>query len=167
MAAVEPSLAADLKKTVDDLRDKDLFEFRSFNALRLRLMRGQETYEFQKVAGTGENATDKWQRVVDGKPTDLDLTKVEDFLTKLAALRAQSFNPTTNAAGLASAALVAEVSFDTDKFERVRLIRGDKEAYGVRDGEPGVAVVDLSSFDETIKALDAVVTPATAPVPAT
>lgn len=158
--AVEPSLAADVKKSVEDLRDKDLFEFRSFNALRLRLSRGKEVLEFQKVAASGENATDKWQRVVDGKPTDVDTTAMEDFLTKLAALRAQSFNPTTNAAGLAEPALVAEVSFDTDKFERVRFIKGEKEAYGVRDGEPGVAVVDLSTFEETMKALDAVVTPA-------
>jgi hypothetical protein len=159
--AADPSLASDLKKTVDDLRDKDLFEFRSFNATRLRLTRGKDSYEFQKVAGTGDNASDKWQRVVDGKATDVDLTKMEDFLTKLAALRAQSFNPTTNAAGTADAALVAEASYDTDKFERVRFIRGEKEVFGVRDGEPGVAVLDQSSFDETMKALDAVLAPAT------
>jgi hypothetical protein len=157
--AVDPSLAADVKKTVDDLRDKDLFEFRTFNADRLRLTRGTDVYEFQRVAGSGESQ-DKWQRVVDGKTTDLDATKVEDFVTKLAALRAQSYNPTTNAAGLADAALTVEATYEKDKTERVRFIRGDKEVYGVRDGETGVAVVDGSSFDETMKALDAVVTPA-------
>jgi hypothetical protein len=158
--AVDPSLAADVKKTVDDLRDKDLFEFRAFNANRLRLVRGKDSYEFQKVRGT-DGAADKWQRVVDGKATDVDLTKMEDFVTKLAALRAQSFLPTTNAAGLADAALVAEASYDTDKYERVRFIRTEKEVRGVRDGEPGVAAVDASAFDETMKALDAVVAPAT------
>jgi hypothetical protein len=157
--AVDPSVAADVKKTVDDLRDKDLFEFRSFNVQRLRLTRGNETFEFQKVTGSGETP-DKWQRVVDGKATDVDLAKMEDFLTKLAALRAQSFNPTTNAAGLADAALVAEATYDENKTERVRFIKGDEGVFGVRDGESGVAVVDADSFAETMKALDAVVAPA-------
>lgn len=158
--AVDPSLATDVKKTVDELRAKDLFAFRSFNAVRVRLTRGGEVFEFQKTAGSGETP-DKWQRLVDGKATDVNLTTIEDFLTKLAALRAQSFNPTTNAAGRAAAALVAEVSYDGDKFERVRFIQGDKEVFGVRDGEAGVAVLDADSFSETMKALDAVVAPAT------
>jgi hypothetical protein len=157
---VEPSLAADLKKSADELRDKDLFEFRSFNLLRLRVTRGGDTYEFQKVAGGGEGGGDKWQRVVDGKPTDVETTAMEDFLTKLSALRAQSFNPTTNAAGLASPALVAAASYDSDKFERVRLISGEDQAFGVRDGEAGVAVLDANDVSETIKSLDAVVNPA-------
>ena len=156
--AVDPSLAADVKKTADDLRDKDLFEFRSFNAQRVRLIRGKEQFEFQKVAGSGEDA-DKWQRVIDGKTTDVDLTEMEDLLTKLTALRAQSFNQTTNAAGLSDNATIVEASYDGDKFERVRFVRGENEVFAVREGESGVAVVDLSSFDETMKALDAVVTP--------
>jgi hypothetical protein len=157
--AVDPSVATDVKKTVDDLRDKDLFEFRSFNAVRVKLTRGKDVYEFQKVKGSGD-AADNWQRVVDGKATDVDLTKIEDFVTKLAALRAQSFTNTTNAAGLGDATLVAEASYDGDKFERVRFLRADKDVRAAREGEPGVAIVDASSFDETMKALDALVAPA-------
>jgi len=52
---------------------------------------------------------------------------------------------------------VAAVSYDTDKFERVRFIKSEKEVSGVREGESGVAVVDGSAFDETMKALDAVI----------
>lgn len=154
---VDPSLLADVKKTVDDFRDKDLFEARSFDATRLRVTRGTDTLEFQKVKGTGENAVDKWQRVSAGPAADVDTTKMEDFLTKIFALRALSFNPTTNAAGNAPPALVAEVSYGTDKFERVRFIKGEKEVFGVREGETGVAVVDATSFDETMTALDGVV----------
>ncbi len=155
---VEPSLATDLKKTVDELRDKELFAFRTFNLMRLQITRGADTFEFQKVEG----GADKWQRVVDGKPTDVDTTAMEDFLSKLSALRAQSFNPTTNAAGLAQPALVAAASYDSDKFERVRLITGEGQAFGVRDGEAGVAVLDANDVNETMKALDAVVNPAPA-----
>jgi hypothetical protein len=163
---VEPALLTDVKKTADDFRDKDLFEFRSFNALRIRVARGADTYEFQKVTGSGQNATDKWQRVVDGKATDLDTTKVEDFLSKVSALRAQSFNPTTNAAGNAEPALVVAASYDTNKFERVRFIEGDKQLFAVREGESGVAVVDQTAFDETMKALDAAIAPPEPAAPA-
>jgi hypothetical protein len=159
---VEPSMLTDVKKTAEDFRDKDLFEFRSFNALRLRVVRGSDTYEFQKVTGSGQTA-DKWQRVVDGKATDLDTAKVEDFLSKLSALRAQSFNATTNAAGNAEPALVASASYDTSKFERVRFIKGDKQMFAAREGESGAAVVDQGAFDETLKALDAAIAP---PAPA-
>ena len=157
MFKVEPSLGVDLKKTVDDLRDKDLFEFRTFDVLGLRVTRGSDTYEFRKVVGGGESGADKWQRVVDGKVTDVDLTAMEDFVSKLGALRAQSFTPTTNAAGSAPAALVASVSYDTDKFERVRILTSGDQAYGVREGEPGVAVLDKENVDAMLKALDAVV----------
>jgi hypothetical protein len=162
MFKVEPSLATDLAKTVDDLRDKDLFEFRTFNVLRLQVVRGAETYEFQKVDG-GEDGADKWQRLLDGKPVEVETTPMEDFLSRLSGLRADSFNPTTNAAGLASPALVVAASYDTDKFERVRLIAGDGQAFGVREGEPGVAVIDADNLQETLKALDAVLDPSPAP----
>jgi hypothetical protein len=165
MFAVDPSLATEVKKTADDFRDKDLFEFRTFNILQFQLARGADVYEFKKVPGAGDNPTDKWQRVVDGKGTDVDTTKMEDFLSKLSALRAQSFNPNTNAAGSAPPTLVASVSYDTNKFERVRFIKGEKEVSGVREGEGGVAVVDTSSFDETMKALDAVLAPPAPPTP--
>ncbi len=160
---VESALATDLKKTSEELRDKDLFEFRTYNLLRLQVTRGADTYEFQKVTGGGEGGADKWQRVVEGKATDVDTKATEDFLSKLSALRAQSFNPTTKAAGLAQATLVAAASYDSGKFERVRLISGEGQAFAVRDGEGGVAVLDASDLSETLKALDAVVNPAPAP----
>jgi hypothetical protein len=100
---------------------------------------------------------------VDGKPADVDTTAMEDFLSKLSALNADSFNAATTAAGLPAPALVAAASYDRDKFERVRLSLGKGQAFGVREGEPGVAVIDADTVSETIKALDAVVTPAPAP----
>jgi hypothetical protein len=90
---------------------------------------------------------------------------MEDFLSKLSNLRAQSFNATTNAAGNVPPSLVVSASYDTDKFERVRFTRNDKEALGMREGEAGVAVLDSSSYDETIKALDGVLAPPAPPAP--
>lgn len=160
---VEPSLAADLKKTADDLRSKDLFEFRTFNLERLQVSRGADAYEFQKVAGGGEGGADKWQRIVDGKPLDVETSAIEDFLTKLSALRAASFTATTSTASQSAPAMVAEASYNGGKFERVRLITADGQAFGVRDGEAGVAVLDADAVNETMKALDAVLNPTPAP----
>ena len=131
------------------------------------MARGSETLEFKKVAGTGENAGEKWQRTVDGKPTDVDTAKMDDFLSKLTALRAQSFVTATPSTGLAMPTLVVSNSYDNGKFERVRIAK-TAEVFAARDGEPGVAKLDTNAFDETMKALDAALAPpAPAPTPAT
>jgi hypothetical protein len=166
--AVEPSLATDLKKTADDYRDKDLFEFRNFNASRLRIARGSDVYEFQKVAGSGENASEKWQRVVaGGAATDVDGTKMEDLLTKLTSLRAQSFTA-EGATGLDKPLLTVSASYDQGKFERVRIAKPAVDAFGAREGEPGAAKLDAVAYEDLITALDAAVAPpAPAAAPAT
>ena len=45
---VETSLLADLKRKPDDLRVKDIFGFRSFNAIGVDLTHGGQTYTFEK-----------------------------------------------------------------------------------------------------------------------
>jgi Domain of unknown function (DUF4340) len=155
--AVDPTLVADIGKPAEEFRKKDLFEFRNFNVARIRVTRGADTYEFQKVAGTGENTPEKWQRVVaGGTPADVDAAKMDDLLTKLTSLRAQSFK--TSGGTLDKPALVISASYDTGKFERVRLAK-TTEAIAVRDDEAGVAVLDAAAYDELIKAVDAVVAP--------
>jgi Domain of unknown function (DUF4340) len=163
---LDPTLVTDLKKGVDDYRDKDLFEFRSFNTDRIRIARGADVFEFQKVRGTGENATDTWQRVAGGDATDVETTKMEDVLTKLSNLRAQSFSGTDAATGLQQPALTVGVSFDQGKFERVRVGRSGGEVFAAREGEPGAARLDVSAFDEAVKAFDALLAPPPAPSPA-
>ncbi|MGH7129034.1 MAG: DUF4340 domain-containing protein, partial [Planctomycetaceae bacterium] len=159
---IDPTVAADLKKPADEYRDKDLFEFRNFNLSRLRISRGTDTYEFQKVAATGENAGDTWQRVVGGAASDVDAAKMDDLLTKLTGLRAQSFVPAGNTTGLDKPALTVSASYDGGKFERVRLAKA-AEAFAAREGEPGAAKLDATAFDEVVKALDAVLAPPAPP----
>jgi hypothetical protein len=160
--AVDPSLLADLKKPVDDYRDKDLFEFRGFNAARLRIVRGAETIELQKVPG-GEGAADKWQRASAGSASDLDAVKVDDFLSKLSALRAQSYVDAPVETGLDKPALVVSVSYDQGKFERVRAATVNADAFAQRDGEAGAAKIDAAAYKEMTAALDAALAP---PAPA-
>lgn len=157
---VDSQLAADARRPASEYRNKSLFQFRPFTVARLRLTRGSDTYEFQKVSGEGG---DKWQRVTDGAAIDVDTAAMEDLLTRLAGMQAQSFNPTTNAAG-ADPALVVAASYDGDKFERVRIITGNAgDPFGVREDEAGVFVLDRSAFEEALKGLDTVLAPPAPP----
>ena len=155
---IDPTVVADLKKSADEYRDKDLFEFRNFNVARVRITRGSDTYDLQKVTGTGENAADKWQRITNGATTDLDAVKVDDFLSKLSALRAQSFVPAGNTTGLEKPTIVVSASYDGGKFERVRMAKAG-EAFAARDGEPGAAKLDTVAFEDMTKAFDAAFAP--------
>lgn len=156
---IDPTLATDLKKGADEYRDKDLFEFRPYNAASVNIVREGETYEFKKVAGQGENAAEKWQRVTAASPTDIEGPKMDELLNKLSALRAQSFSGSTDSTGLQQPALVVSVSYDNGKFERVRIGRSGGEAFAVHDEEPGAARLDKTAFDDALKALDAAVAP--------
>ena len=160
--AVEPALATDLKKPGDDYRDKDLFEFRNFNADRVRITRGADVYEFQKTAG-GANASDKWQRVGSGAPTDVDTAKFDDLLSKLTAIRAQSFSPSLDKTGLDKPAMTVGVSYDQGKFERVRFATVNADAFAARDGEAGAARLEGTGYTDIVTALDALLA---APPPA-
>ena len=160
--AVDPALATDLKKAADDYRDKDLFEFRNFNADRVRIVRGADTYEFQKVPGTA-GASDKWQRVTGGNATDADTTKVDDLLSKMSAIRAQTFSPSLDKTGLDKPAMTVAVSYDQGKFERVRFGTVNADSYAAREGEAGSAKLEGRAYDEMVTALDTLLAP---PAPA-
>lgn len=153
---IDSSVVTDLKKSADEYRNKNVFEFRSFNVARLRVVRGADAYEFQKVTGSGPNESDKWQRVVDGNATDLDTTKMDDFVSKVSNLRIQSFGP---AAPAAAPAIVVSASYDGGKFERVRLFKTEKDALATRDGEPGAGRLDTANYDDAVKAFEAVLAP--------
>jgi hypothetical protein len=150
---VDPSLVTDVKKSADEYRNKNLLEGRPFNLARLRIVRGKDTYEFEKVSGTG-GAADKWQRKINGgAAADVDAAKMDDFLSKLTNLRAESFV----ASGPAQPELIVSTSHDEGKFERVRFGKSGADVVASRDGEPGAGKVDATNYGDTIRALDEVI----------
>ncbi len=158
--SVDPTLTADLKKPADDYRNKNVFEFRSFNLARLRIARGSDTHEFAKVPAKAANEADKWQRTINGgAAADVDTHKMEDLLSKLTNLRAASFAATGAAA---DSTMTVAASHDEGKFERVRFGKAGADVLATREGEPGAAKLDADNYAETIKALDAALTPAPA-----
>lgn len=154
VVTVESALLDDLKKSADDYRRKDIFEFRPFNANRLEMTRNGQTVVLERVKGTGENAPDTWKRV---SPTaaDVDREKSDGLLSKLSNIRAASFVDTTAKTGLDKPALMVTVKFDDGKKEeKVTFGQAGSDVFVSRPGEPGAAKVDAADFNEAIKSLD-------------
>jgi hypothetical protein len=146
--AVEDSLATDIKKDVGEFRRKDVFDFRSFNASRVEVSRGPASWVFEK--SKDKDGKDVWK---DAAGTVLDTTKVEDVLTKLSNLRAQSFEPATNPA-LKTPETVVTASFE-GKSETVQFGRSGSDVFATRGDEPGTAKLETTSYEDALKALDA------------
>ena len=153
---VEATLLDELKKPADDLRNKDVFGFRPFNATGIEASRGTEVVAFEKARGAGKDAAEKWRQV---KPSvkDVDQTKVDDLLARLSNLRVQSFAaPGSQAKSPEAPALVVMAQFDEGKKkERVVFTRSGSDVFASIEGQPGAARIDAGEFDEALKALDA------------
>jgi hypothetical protein len=147
---VEDSLATDLGKDLSEFRRKDMFDSRSFTANRVELRRGADTVAFEKTKDT--DGKEVWRNA---SGQNADTAKVEDLLTKLSNLRAQSFEPTPNAS-LKTPVLTATVRFDENKTETVTFGRQGSDVFASRPDEPGSARLEASVFDEVMKALDGV-----------
>ena len=154
VVTVDKSLAGDLKKTADDFRRKDAFEFRAFNATRAEFTRGAQTVAFERVKAQGENATDSWKRVAPAA-ADADKSKVEALLAGLADIRAVSFTDSTAKTGLDKPAMSVVVKFeDGKKEERVSFGKSGSDVYALIPGQPGAGKIEAEKFDEANKALD-------------
>ncbi len=153
VVTVESSLLDDLKKSADDYRRKDLFEFRAFNANHVELKRGNDTVIFERVKGQGENAQDKWKRV-SPNAGDADRDKVDALLAKIANMRASAF---VEGKKSLTPALEVYVKFDDGKKEeRVTFVRDGADVLAIRPGEPGAAKTDAADLTEALKSLDEV-----------
>jgi hypothetical protein len=151
VVTVESALMDDLKKSADDYRRKDLFEFRAYNANRVELKRGNDVVVFERVKGQGENPQDKWRRV-SPNPADADRDKVDALLAKIANMRATSF---VDGKGGLSPALEVHVKFDDNKKEeRVTFVKDGADVLALRPGEPGAAKADAADLTDALKSLD-------------
>jgi hypothetical protein len=146
---VAPTIKTDVFKEVGDLRRKDVFDSRSFNATRIELTRGSETMTFEKSKGKDDQ--DVWKKA-DG--AEVDSAKMEDLLGKLLNLRAQSF-ASSAPASLRSPALTVNVRYEENKTETVRFGRSGDDVHASRADEPGAAQVEAKALDDAVAALDA------------
>jgi Domain of unknown function (DUF4340) len=152
---VESSLLEDLKKKPDDLRVKDIFEFRTFNAVGVDLTYGGQTVTYEKQKSTSQpqsTTTEVWKQT---KPAakDVDQTKVMDLLTTISNLRADKFDEKAAASGEELTVVARHGDAASPATERVVLRKSGSTVHAIRAGEPGAAVVPTSDFDKAVALL--------------
>ena len=147
---IAPTLQADVLKPPADYRRKDLFDARSFTVTRAEFKRGAETIALEKAKGADGKET--WKNAAGAT---VDSAKVEDLLSRITALRADSFEPAAHPS-LKTPALSVDVRYDGGKTESVTFGRAGDDVFASRSDEPGSARLDAAAFDEAVKALDAV-----------
>lgn len=145
---VEQALATELEKDVAEFRRRDLFDSRSFSATRLELRHSSGVAAFEKTEAGGQTT---WRN---SAGQNVETASVEDVLTNLSNLRAESFLPERHQS-LNSPVVTAVVRFDENKTETVTFGRSGNDVYAAREDEPGSATVDAALFDEAMKAADA------------
>lgn len=155
--SVGNGLAMELRKTPNDLRRKEIFEFRPFNTNRFEITRGKDTRAFERLKGTGENAVDTWKQMAPDTKT-VDASNLEGALLDFSNLRADSFVDRAGpAAGLNNPAATITVKFDDGrKEERVTFGRVGSDVFAARQDQPGALKVEAGKFDEALKKLDSI-----------
>ena len=149
---IESALASDLRRGAEAYRQRDLFAFRPFNARRLSIERDGVTTLLEKAEGDDGDA---WRRT-EPEPADVDRVAVDDLLTKLSGLRAESFTDTRAGTGLDAPVATVVVAYgDADEEERILVGRAGDATYGAHGDEAGAGVLDTSMVDEALEALDA------------
>lgn len=146
--SVAPTLRDDVFKDAAEYRRKDLFDSRSFTTTRAELRRGGDTIILDK---SKEGDKEVWKNAAG---TTLDSAKVDDVLTRLSGIRAESFSAARHAS-LNAPVLTAVIRYDGDKTETVTFGRAGASVLAARPDEPGSATVETATFDETMKAMDA------------
>ena len=155
--SVNNGVAEELRKKPEDLRRKEVFDFRPFNTTRFEITRGQETRAFERVKGSGENAVDTWKQVLPVEKT-VDASNLEGALLDFSNLRADSFVDRAGAAtGHTNPAAVITVKFeDGKKEERVTFGTAGGSTFATRADQPGALKLDAAGFDAAIKKLDSI-----------
>jgi hypothetical protein len=154
--SINNGVAMELQKQVDDLRRKEVFDFRPYNATRFEITRGKDTRAFERVKGTGDNAVDTWKQVTPAAKT-VDSSNLEGALLDFSNLRAESFVASAGAAtGHNNPAAVIAVKFDDGKKEeRVVVGRAASGVFATRADQPGALKIEAAKYEDAIKKLDA------------
>ncbi|MCY4602545.1 MAG: DUF4340 domain-containing protein [Acidobacteria bacterium] len=157
---VDASLVTSLERDASEYRRKALFAFRPFNARRLEIERGDGVVVFEKRAADedDEEAEDIWELVAP-ETGSVPHAEMEDLLSKLSGLRAESFVASREEAGVGPEQVAATVRAqfgDDDTEEQVVVWRSGEDTFAIAGEEPGAGRIDGQAFDDAIEALEAV-----------
>ena len=156
---VDSTLVTNFERGAEEYRRKNLFAFRAFNASRLEVRRGDDTVVFEKreAPEDDEEAEETWELVAPA-PGSVPHDAIDDLLSKLSGLRAESFVASRAEAGIGPEQVAATVSArfgDEDTEEQVVFWRSGEETFAINGDEPGAARIDSQAFDDALEALSA------------
>jgi hypothetical protein len=135
---VTSELGTGLDKSVDDFRNKKLFDFGFSDPNKIEMHDGSKTYALQKTA-------EDWTQ--SGKK--MDNTSVQNLIDKLRELSATKFvdsgfaNPTID---------VTVTSNDGKRVEKVLIAKHDSDYIAQRENEPSLYQLDSKTVDELTRA---------------
>ena len=157
---VDASLVTNLERGPSEYRRKALFAFRPFNASRLEVERGEEVVVFEKreAAENDEDAEDTWE-LVSPEIASVPHAEMDDLLSKLSGLRADSFVASRAEAGVGPEQVLATVRArfgDDDTEEQVVVWRSGEDTFAIAGDEPGAGRIDSQALDDALEALEAV-----------
>ena len=153
---IDGSIATELEQGVDEYRQRNLFDFRPFNASTLELDHLGEQWTFERTETTAEEESEAWRRT---SPDigEVAISAMEDLLAKLSNLRADSFVSSRDNTGLDAPIASIEVIFngqnDQPERERVTFGQAGDEVFAIGDDEPGAALLNARSWEDTLSAL--------------
>ena len=169
---IDESLGTDIEREAGEYRDKNLFGFRPFNARRLEVVKSDVTTAFEKTEteptdDAEDDGVEEVWRSIEPKAADVERSAMDDLLSALSNVRAESFADSRSDLGLDGAKLLATVTVQYEDSaaddgaapleDRVRLWRTGDDTYAIHGPEPGAAFVDTQSIDDALEALDAVI----------
>jgi len=164
---VEPAFLTGLQKKPDDLRVKDVFEFRSFSAQNVAFTLNGQTYTFAKEKapaktpapgasptpttspGVADTQPDVWKLKT---PTakDVDQTKVTDLLSGFSNLRADKFADKALPTGSELVVVAKFGDAASPKEEKIVFRKTGDIVHAVRQGDSGAAIVSTADFDKVV-----------------
>lgn len=150
---VDAFVVEDLAKAPNDFRLKELFEFRSFTGNRFEVVRGGVKTVFEKTAAGEGDTPERW---VQSQPEqEIDASKIEEFLSRISNLRAESFVAALPVDATEILRAIA-LSRDASVEEVVNFFRAGDTTFVVRPNEPGAAIVSTSAVDGALTGLEEV-----------
>jgi hypothetical protein len=155
VVTVEKSFLDDLKKDVEEFRQKDLFDARSFNATGLELTRTGQTLTFEKTKMKNKEGQEeeKWRQTAP-VAQDVDQTKLDNLISAVTQARATGFAASTGKTGLENPELTVTVKSGQGRQETARFARSGSDVFASRTGESGAVKIDASTLDNIIKAAE-------------
>jgi len=135
---VTSDVGTGLDKSVDDFRNKKLFDFGFSDPNKIELHADGKSYTFQK---SGEDWTSNGKK--------MDSTSVQNLVDKLRELSASKFLDT----GFTGAAVdITVTSNDNKRVEKIQLSKSDKTYVARRENEPALYEIDSKNVDDITKA---------------